>query len=362
MGWYGSYYPPYVSVAKRQANAKKQVAKLAAKGQKICPVKITGFKIATTFWGKAWCDNLESYSDFSNRLPRGRSYVRNGSVVDLQIEAGKITAMVAGSSLYKVKIGIKRLPVKTWDCIRGQCAGKIGSMIELLQGKLAANVMQIVTQKVTGLFPAPAEIDMDCSCPDYAGMCKHIAAVLYGVGSRLDQEPEVLFSLRQVDHFQLVAQAGDTASLAQGPSDAATIAADQLGDIFGIDLAGTGAALEPPPPVPPIAAHPANSTVTTKPIAAENVAAAAKSIASTPPARESPAAAKKPRHRHSAASVLTSRTHKSSPEARPVRKRKGAGAAERSSKLPTVPKRLLDKQKTTAAKKRVVKGAGQKVH
>src|SRR5207302_3419206 len=140
------------------------------KGRAVSPVKIYSRKIATTFWGKAWCDNLEAYSDFANRMPRGRTYVRNGSVVDLQVKPGVVSALVSGSELYRIDIAIKPLPAKKWDAIKAECAGKIGSLIELLQGKLSNEVMQIITRKDTGLFPSPAEIDLDCSCPDYADM------------------------------------------------------------------------------------------------------------------------------------------------------------------------------------------------
>ena len=168
MSYYG--FAPYVSVAQRRANAARAVAKLAKKGRKITPVRPEGRTIAHTFWGKAWCDNLESYSDYANRLPRGRSYVRNGSVVDLQVAPGKVTALVSGSSLYTIDIGIKPLPKKTWLAIKTECAGKIGSMIELLQGRLSRGVMEIITRRQGGLFPAPAEIELDCSCPDWADM------------------------------------------------------------------------------------------------------------------------------------------------------------------------------------------------
>ena len=232
---YGGW-PPYVSVAQRRANALRQISQLKKKGQLLDPITIEGRKIATTFWGKAWCDNLESYSDFANRLPRGRTYVRNGSVCDLQIEPGSVTALVCGSSLYKIKIGIKPLDGKVWSAIKAECAGQIGSLIELLQGKFSTSVMQIITRLDGGLFPKPAEIDLDCSCPDWADMCKHVAAALYGVGARLDQNPELLFVLRKVDHLQLISQAGDIKTLTRGKPGRKTIAADALGDVFGIEL------------------------------------------------------------------------------------------------------------------------------
>src|SRR5262245_10633830 len=200
-------FRPYVPVAQRRAQAAREVEKRRKAGKAVSPVVIEGRAIANTFWGKAWCDNLESYSDFENRLPRGRTYVRNGSVVDLQIQPGKVTALVSGSELYEVRVDIATLPSAEWSSIKSRCAGQIGSLVELLQGKLSKGVIEIVTAHNGGLFPRPREIEMSCSCPDWAGMCKHIAAVLYGVGARLDHEPEMLFLLRNVDHQELIEEA-----------------------------------------------------------------------------------------------------------------------------------------------------------
>jgi uncharacterized Zn finger protein len=233
MGW--SNYPPYVPVAKRRANALREAQKMIRKGTRVSPVKIDGRTIASTFWGKAWCDNLESYSDFSNRLPRGRTYVRNGSVVDLQVEAGKVTSLVCGSSLYRITIQIRPLAAPCWKKLKTQCGSQIGSLVELLQGKLSKSVMGIVTHRQTGLFPTPKEIEMFCSCPDWAGMCKHIAATLYAVGSRLDHEPELFFKLRQVDHLDLIAQV-DFSEAKPKSIGKKRIAVNQLADVFGIEL------------------------------------------------------------------------------------------------------------------------------
>jgi uncharacterized Zn finger protein len=250
MSWWG--YKPYVSAAQRKAKAQRHAASLAKKGQPCCPIQIEGLKIAKTFWGKAWCDHLESYSDYSNRLPRGRTYVRNGSVIDLQIAPGKVKAVVCGSEVYNIKIDIKPLPVPMWKTLQGRCAGQIASLVELLQGKLSKGVMEIITCRETGMFPAPKEISLDCSCPDYAGMCKHIAAVLYGVGARLDAQPELLFTLRGVDHLDLIAQAGNV-PLATRSSPRQTLAAGDLADVFGIELSDSGPAPQPQltnPPTP----------------------------------------------------------------------------------------------------------------
>src|SRR4051794_22166158 len=192
-------YGPYVSVAAKREKALRHVAKLRKKGQTIRPVAIEGRAISKSFWGMSWCTNLERYSDYESRLPRGRAYVRNGSVVHLEIAKGKITAIVAGSSPYDVKIAIAPVKAKRWQAICRDCAGSVDSLVELLQGRLAKGVMDRVCHEGDGLFPAPEEIELSCSCPDGAGMCKHVAAVLYGIGARLDQEPQLLFLLRDVD-------------------------------------------------------------------------------------------------------------------------------------------------------------------
>jgi uncharacterized Zn finger protein len=232
MSWWS--YRPYVPVAERRAKAMRKMEKLAKKGQKFSPVSIAGRKISTTFWGRAWCDHLESYSDFRNRLPRGRTYIRNGSVLDLRIEAGTVTSIVCGSELYRIAIKIKPLNGRSWKAIRTKCGQRIGSLVELLQGKLSKEVMAVVTERSSGLFPGPHEIDMSCSCPDWAGMCKHVAATLYGVGVRLDFQPELLFTLRQVDQMELIAQADQP--ITPVPGKRKFIAAGDLTDVFGIEF------------------------------------------------------------------------------------------------------------------------------
>jgi uncharacterized Zn finger protein len=256
MSWWS--FRPYVSVAQRQAKARREVAKLKKKGRTVTPVEIDGREIATTFWGKAWCDNLESYSDFENRLPRGRSYVKNGSVCDLQIEPGKVTALVCGSELYRIAIKIRPLSPEAWKAIKAQCAGQIGSLIELLQGKLSKSVMEVVTRRDGGLFPKPREIGMDCSCPDWADMCKHVAAALYGVGARLDHQPELLFRLRQVDHLELITEAAGAGAIAKSPRPRKkTIAADELSEVFGVELEAPDAPAPAPTPAAPARKAPA---------------------------------------------------------------------------------------------------------
>ncbi len=236
MAYYDFPWNPYVSVAMRRRQAAQRLTRLQKKGRKISPVVIEGRKIVHTFWGKAWCDNLERYSDFANRLPRGRTYVRNGSVVDLQIASGAVTALVSGTDMYEVDVKVTTVSPVRWCAICRDCAGAIDSVVELLQGKLSTSVMARMCQPETGLFPSPKEITFRCSCPDWAAMCKHIAAVLYGIGARLDERPELLFLLRNVDQDDLVARAGADLSRTRTGSSKKVLDGD-LSEIFGIEVA-----------------------------------------------------------------------------------------------------------------------------
>jgi len=239
MAWYDYGFRPYVSVAEKKANAARELAKLTKRTRRAPePVLVTHRRrqITTTFWGTAWCRNLERYSDFANRLPRGRTYVRNGSVVDLAIAKGKVHAYVAGSELYTVQIEIAPMAKARWRKVVGRCTGRIGSLVGLLRGELSADVLTVLSDAKDGLFPEPKEIALKCSCPDWAGVCKHVAAVLYGVGTRLDEKPELFFILRQVDQTELLASATSGAVSRSRTSGAKRLASDKLADVFGIDI------------------------------------------------------------------------------------------------------------------------------
>lgn len=275
MGYYG--YTPYVSVAERRRKAEREASKATKSGASLSPIAPYRGAIAKTFWGKAWCDNLEAYSDYDNRLPRGRTYVRNGSVIDLVITKGEVNAQVMGSSLYQVCVKVARVPEAQWQAIGQDCSGSIDSLVELLQGKLSTAVMRRICQASTGLFPAPKEISFRCSCPDSASMCKHIAAVLYGVGARLDQKPELLFGLRQVDAKDLVKQAG--VGLPQTGVKVNKVLDDTvLGDVFGIEMDEAAAPKSP-------------TKVSPTPKIAKKTAAAKKAV-SAKPSKKTPSASK----------------------------------------------------------------------
>jgi uncharacterized Zn finger protein len=280
--WSGGYggWEPRKSAAERRADAARKIAEAARRGVAMSPVSVTGRKIAQTFWGKAWCDNLERYQDFAYRLDRGRSYLRSGSVIDLQISAGKVTAQVSGSSLYKVAIEIDAVERAAWRAIQRDCAGGVGSRIDLLSGRLSEPVMARLCADRKGLFPQPSVIRFSCSCPDYASMCKHVAATMYGIGARLDHAPELLFTLRGAALDELLAAA--VSELPPAVSAERVLASDGLAALFGIELAD---------PAPTAAAGRAKRTGTARGAAlsaprAERAASSAKRAASSakPPA------------------------------------------------------------------------------
>lgn len=231
-----SRFAPYVPVAERRRKAEAKAKQMAKSGRVLSPVRITGREMATTFWGLQWCANLGTYSDYSNRLPRGRTYAGNGSIIDLQIAEGKVSALVMGSSLYKVEIVISRLPAASWTQFKNRCAGKISSLLDLLQGRLDKSVLEEITRRPSGLFPGPRDMKFSCSCPDGALMCKHVAATLYGVGARLDTSPELFFTLRSTDMQELISAAGASAAVAPAGPSSGDLAEDDLSALFGIEI------------------------------------------------------------------------------------------------------------------------------
>ena len=235
-------FSKYVRKSEKKAKAEKKLAQLKKK-QNVCPVIIEGSVIARTWWGKAWNRNLESYAEYTNRIGRGRSYVRCGAVLDLQVNAGEIKALVQGSRAkpYSITIKIKKLNNNTWKMVASACAGKLESLEELLSGKFPKALEETFMQRNTGLFPSPREIEFDCACPDWANMCKHVAATLYGLGARLDEDPTLFFTLRGVDTTDLIkrtvsSKAEDFLKKASKKSSRVIEGVD-LSVVFGLDLA-----------------------------------------------------------------------------------------------------------------------------
>jgi uncharacterized Zn finger protein len=241
MSYYG--YPAYVSVAEKKAKAERKLKQLKKKNPDMQPVSIQGKALATTWWGKAWNKNLERYADYSNRIGRGRSYVRYSAVLDLKIKPGSAEALVNGSASkpYKVSIDIKPMPPKNWAAMKQNCKGKMGNLKQLLAGKFPKGLESLFMQENDGLFPVPREIKFHCSCPDSAYMCKHIAAALYGIGARLDEDPNLFFILRKVNINDLVAETVKESRkelLSKATNKTARVISDDAGlsDLFGIDL------------------------------------------------------------------------------------------------------------------------------
>jgi uncharacterized Zn finger protein len=237
-----SYYEfaPYVSVAEKKEKSLKTLSKLKAKNKDIQPITIEGRTLAKSWWGKAWNQNLESYADYSNRIARGRSYVRNNAVLDLKITKGVVKALVQGSSRkpYEVTVQIDRLIDEKWNKVIALCNHRIDTLEQLVGGSFPKELEVLFKERKYGLFPSPKEIHFDCSCPDRASMCKHVAAVLYGIGARLDSDPKLFFELRDIDSMELVKKSMekklDNMLKNAGKKSERKIAEKDVFDIFGI--------------------------------------------------------------------------------------------------------------------------------
>ena len=232
MGWYS-----YDEGRERQAELQRVIARKRASGEVFEALELPKAKgkLVRTFWAKAWCSHLESYQDYENRLPRGRSYLRQGGVYNLLIEDGLLTAQVAGSALYEVSVKIQPLAKEDWVQIQAGCAGQVSSLLDLLAGKLGEGVLKVVSNPESGLFPRPGEIRFSCSCPDWADMCKHVASVLYGVAVKFDSDPALFFRLRGVDPSELLA-GGAQATLSGLSALEAGLPGEDLSALFGIEL------------------------------------------------------------------------------------------------------------------------------
>ena len=233
------WYPRYVPVDEQRARTVSEMHELRARGVRVQPVELRGRTIAQRFWGRHWCEHLESFSEYTARLAHGRAYVRNGSVCHLAIEAGGVDAMVVGSTLYHVVIRVRQLDRSAWTAIAAACAGEIGSVRELREGRFSDRVAEVLTDRDTGLFPHPSEIVPECECSDRATMCKHAAAALSGVGRRLDDHPELLFLLRGVDEAELI---GTTATPARGHAAIDPAANGSVGTFFDVHPGAGGTA------------------------------------------------------------------------------------------------------------------------
>jgi uncharacterized Zn finger protein len=233
----------YEEAQERKDRLEREIAKRVKRGERFESLAVPSGskKLCATFWGQAWCRNLESYQVYESRLPRGRSYLRQGKVYNLEIEPGKVCAEVAGAELYETSVIIQPLDAERWQEIVKNAAGQVGSMLDLLAGKLGDGLMTMLTDPEDGLFPKPKEIRFNCSCPDFADMCKHVSAVLYGVGVLLDTRPELLFTLRGVDQADLLSNASNS-TITDLSANTGDLAGADLSALFGIDLAAS----EPP--------------------------------------------------------------------------------------------------------------------
>ena len=243
-------FPRYVSKAEKQAKASKKIEQLKKK-KDVRPVIIQGSAIARTWWGKSWNQNLDRYADYSNRIGRGRSYIRHGAILDLQISAGEVAALVQGSRSkpYEISVKIKKLDKAHWQQLVASCSGMFDSLPEILAGRVPKELSELLLGRDAGLFPSLKEISFACSCPDWAHMCKHVAATLYGIGVRLDEDAKLLFTLRGTNADDLVSRTVTTRAeslLEKAVKKSSRIIDDaDLSELFGIDLAGSDGLIDP---------------------------------------------------------------------------------------------------------------------
>ena len=233
-------FPQYESAASKKAKANTALDRARKKNPEIEPVIIEGRTLAKNWWGKAWNANLESYADYHNRIGRGKSYVRNNAVLDLKITKGQVGAKVQGSRAkpYVVEIKIDPLNTLKWEKVIERCNHRIDSLEQLIAGKFPKELEVLFTNQQYGMFPSPKEIHFNCSCPDWASMCKHVAAALYGIGTRLDQNPMMFFELRDLDEKELVkkSMAIKIESMLKNAGKKSTreIAEEDVLDLFGL--------------------------------------------------------------------------------------------------------------------------------
>lgn len=196
------FYQNYISISDQKAMALKSKKRLEKNlNRSLEPIILASTKLATSWWGKMWNTNLERYAEYSNRIGRGKTYVKNELVIDLQIEESKVFAYVQGKRRDPYQIAIYIDPTKPGliEQIKEKCQGKLDTVEELLEGKFSKEISSIFMIQGAGLFPEPKEIKFRCSCPDYTSCCKHVSAVLYGIGSKLDVNPLLFFTLRGIN-------------------------------------------------------------------------------------------------------------------------------------------------------------------
>ena len=246
MSWYGGYgYGDYYrqpTMAELGQKARASAAQLERKGRMLTPALVEGRTIARTWWGKAWVSNIERYADFSNRVGRGKRYVRAGCVIDLQVSKSRIEAVVQGSRKkpYEVSVYIEPMGDEAFAALLERCSTRADSLESLVAGDFPQEMKNQLTAGRDGIFPAPALVRFDCSCPDSALMCKHIAAAIMGVAPLLDANPLLLFELRGINTQDLVKRSVEQKlNLMLANADAPSprildVSDDELTRLFGV--------------------------------------------------------------------------------------------------------------------------------
>lgn len=201
-----------MKAADLEAQARRELIELKSAGEEVRPVVGTTRKLAAHFWGSAWMKHLALCESGGWSLSAGRTLLRHGCVLDLQLEAGLIRARVMEERLHDVEIALDPLDGERLEELRTICSGKIDSLVPLLEGTLDDALLATLCNAETGLLPEPGAWHMSCTCPDWSEPCPHAAAAIYAAGILIDAEPSLLFRLRQVSPEDLLQSPAEKAA------------------------------------------------------------------------------------------------------------------------------------------------------
>ncbi len=233
-------YGYYETKAEKRRRIGEKLERLRKTDPNIAPLTIEGNTLAKSWWGKAWGKNLESYADYKSRLSRGKNYVKQGAILDLKIEEGKVNSKISGSGskIYDCEIHIERLSDERLKKILEHCQNKISTLDALLTGDFSEELLELFQDKSYGLFPSPDEISFRCDCPDVANICKHVAATLYAIGTKFDDDPMFFFELRQIESENLIQKSVEKKleNMLEhvGKKTSRTMDASKISDVFGL--------------------------------------------------------------------------------------------------------------------------------
>ncbi len=226
MDWQEDERP--LRAAELETLAAARLAELQAAGEELHPVVSRSRALVSHFWGKAWMRHLAACEAGGLCLAPGRTLLRHGCVLDVQLAPGLIRARVSTQRLEEVELHLAPLDEERQAELVQLCQGRIDSLVSLMEGRVDETVLAPLCDPQLGLLPEPADWRMHCSCADWAEPCPHAAAAIYAAGVLIDADPSLLFTLRSLDPATLLRPTAQ--------AEASDFAAGDLGKLFGIEL------------------------------------------------------------------------------------------------------------------------------